>query len=58
MTKKTHTTKQETIASVKSRQLIWADWMEQAVTGLSEDTIVETTTLHFAHGDYLVVIAR
>jgi hypothetical protein len=58
MTKNTHTTKEETIASVKSRQLIWADWMEQAVAGLSDDAIVETTTLHLPHGDYLVVIAR
>ena len=49
-------TQTETVASVKSRQVIWVDWMEKATAGLSEDSLVEVTTQHTPFGDYCMSI--
>jgi hypothetical protein len=50
------TTKTETLASVKSRQVIWVDWMEKATEGLTDDSLVEVTTQHTPFGDYCLGI--
>lgn len=52
------TTKTETVASVKARQVIWVDWMEKAVAGLSDASLVEVTTQHTPFGDYCLGIKK
>lgn len=52
------TTKTETVAAVKARQVIWVDWMEKAVAGLSDASLVEVTTQHTPFGDYCLGIKK
>lgn len=52
------TTKTETVAAVKSRQVIWVDWMEKSVAGLSDASLVEVTTQHTPFGDYCLGIKK
>jgi hypothetical protein len=46
----------ETVESVRSRQVIWVDWMQKATAGLSDDSLVEVTTQHTPFGDYCLGI--
>jgi hypothetical protein len=50
------TTKTETLAAVKARQVIWVDWMEKATAGLTDESLVEVTTQHTPFGDYCLGI--
>jgi hypothetical protein len=52
------TTKTETLAAVKARQVIWVDWMEKATAGLTNDSLVEVTTQHTPFGDYCLGIKK
>ena len=52
------TTKTESVASVKSRQVIWVDWMEKATAGLTDAMLVEVTTQHTPFGDYCLGIKK
>jgi hypothetical protein len=46
----------ETVESVRSRQVIWVDWMQKATAGLSDDSLVEVTTQHTPFGSYCLGI--
>ena len=52
------TTKTETLAAVKARQVIWVDWMEKATAGLKDAMLVEVTTQHTPFGDYCLGIKK
>lgn len=53
-----NTTNIETVESVRSRQVIWVDWMQKATEGLSDDSLVEVTTQHTPFGDYCLGIKK
>jgi hypothetical protein len=46
----------ETVESVRSRQVIWVDWMQKATAGLFDDSLVEVTTQHTPFGSYCLGI--
>lgn len=50
------TIKLETVGSVKSRQSVWVDWMEDATQELGDSDLVETTTDATPWGNYLMKI--
>lgn len=47
----------ETLAEVRSRQMVWAQWMADATAGLADSDRVETITHHTPFGSYLVGLA-
>lgn len=51
-------TKTETVGSVKSRQVIWLQWMQEATAGLADDRKVITTTQVTPFGNYLIDIEQ
>jgi len=53
---KNHTTETVTVETVRSRQVIWVDWMQKATAGLSDESLVEVTTLVTPFGNYCVGI--
>ena len=46
----------ETVGDVKSRQVLWVDWMMQSTDGLGDSDLVETTTDVTPWGNYLTDI--
>jgi hypothetical protein len=46
----------ETVATVKTRQVIWPDWMAQATEGLADSDLVTTYTNATGFGNYLMAI--
>jgi hypothetical protein len=46
----------ETVASVKSRQSIWVDWMQRSTAGLTDESLVEVTTHHTPFGSFCMSI--
>jgi hypothetical protein len=49
-------TKTDLLINVKARQIIWADWMQEATKGLTEAHRVEVTTHHTPFGNYVIGI--
>jgi len=50
-------TETTTLAAVKFRQSIWAQWMEEAVTGLKDTDMVTAVTNCTPFGNYLIGLA-
>lgn len=46
----------ETVGAVKRRQVIWADWMQEACDGLTDDDTVQTILHHGPFGTFLMDI--
>lgn len=50
------TTTVETLDSVRSRQVVWPTWMDDATTGLGDDDLVEVTTEQTPFGSYVLAL--
>lgn len=46
----------ETVAAVKARQVVWTEWMSQAVEGLADNALVRTSIKREPFGSYLMAI--
>lgn len=49
-------TKIETLQEVKDRQSMWLPWMEESTKGLTPESLVETHSLRYPFGTFLVTI--
>jgi len=49
-------TKIEKLKDVKDRQSMWLPWMEQSTQGLTDESLVETRSLRYPFGTFLITI--
>lgn len=56
MSARNYLEREERLGHVKSRQVIWADWMREATAGLTDDDTVITLTNSTPFGNYLIGI--
>ena len=50
--------KLETVRAVRSRQIMWLDWHQNATAGLTDDDLVITVTRQTPFGNYLTEMVR
>lgn len=51
-----HRQEKETVALLKSQQVIFPDWMERAVEGLADDALVLVERMYTPFGIYVMNI--
>tara|TARA_R110000751_G_scaffold30363_1_gene77710 strand:+ start:240 stop:407 length:168 start_codon:yes stop_codon:yes gene_type:complete len=53
-----HRQEKETVALLKSQQVIFPEWMEKAVEGLADDAMVIVERLYTPFGIYVMSIEK
>ena len=53
-----HRQEKETVALLKSQQVIFPEWMEKAVEGLADDALVLVERFHAPFGTYVMSIEK